>query len=183
MEQTSAKNQKLGIILAIIIAVLLVAFVATMAMPFVSYTRTRPPELVGQEETVSLSEYLWLTYKYTDLTGEVLPPLFKAEFDTKFNVTTSIALPLMCFLGSLIAAAIMIVGSKRAFSVLAPFIISFLGLLGYFVAPLVNLSIVNPTMRTVHILILSLVLILSVVSFILYSIPRMKYVAATREKL
>lgn len=182
MEQLGAKNQKLGKILAFTIAAILVAYIALMILPILSYTRLEPAEVKGMEENVSLLQYLWTPYNFADLTSKVLPNLFTAEIGAKYAITNTIYVPLFVFVICLISIPTIIFGRKRAFSVIAPFVWSLIGLLGYIASPFFNLSIINSSTKLIHIILFAVVLVLSVISFILVSIPRMKYVAATKEK-
>lgn len=183
MEQIVEKNLKLGKILAIAMAALMLAYLVLTTLPIMTYTRLEPAEVKGMEENVSLMQYLWVPYNYADLTGDVLPDAFKAELSTKYAITNTIYIPLFVFIVGLFSMPIIYFGRKRAFSVLAPFVWSLLGLIGYFTSNLLNLSMINTTTRLIHIILFALVLIISIVSFVLVSIPRMKYVAATKERI
>ena len=183
MEQTGAKNQKLGKILAFAIAALLVAYIVLMVLPLLTYTRLEPADVAGTEEAVSLMQYLWFPYNYADLTGDVLPDAFKAELGIKYSITNTIYVPLFTFVIALISIPIIILGRKRAFSIIAPIIWSLIGLVGYLTSSFLNLTMINSTTRLIHIILFAIVLIISIVSFIFVSIPRMQYVAATKEKI
>ncbi len=183
MEQTGVKNPKLRIIFAVILAVILVAYIAAMLMPLLQYTRLEPEEVAGTEETVSFMQYLWKPYNYADLTGDVLPDIYKAEVGTKYTITGSIGIPLFSFLASIISLAIVLALRKKPWNVFFPFIFGLVSLIGYFVSPFLTLSIINPTTRIVHIILFVAAIVVSAVAFFMVSLPKMRYDAANKERI
>ncbi len=183
MEQTGIKNPKLRIIFATILSVILVAYIVSMLMPLLTYTRLEPKEVAGTEETVSFMQYLWKPYNYADLTGDVLPDLYKAEVGEKYTITGSIGIPLFAFLASFISLAVVIVLRKQPWNVFFPFIFGLVSLIGYVASPFLNISIINSTTWLIHMILFALALIVSVVAFFMISLPQIRYDRANREKI
>jgi len=183
MEQTGAKKQKLSIIFTVIIAVLLIAYIAVMTMPLITYTRLQPAEVAGTEESVSLMEYLWLPYNYADLTGDVLPDAYKAELGAKYTITGTIGIPLFAFLAGIISLAVVVVFRKKVWTVFFPLVWSLVTLIGYLTSSFLNLSLCNSTTRIVHLVVIVLTLIISLANLFIISLPQMRYDAANKEKI
>ncbi len=211
MEKTGVKNSKFRIVLAIIIAVLMLAYVVAMSMPFITYTQLdskklsqtneqlekgkkivadwtyenekfvlSPAEYAAGEETISLSRYLWFLYKHGDVTRDVLPNAFADAGFAKYTTQSTIAFPLFSYVIGIIGAAVVGIFGKKNWSIFFPIVWSFVTLLGYFVFPIY--SFMPQTTMIVHIAISALVLVLSVFSFFMYSLPSMRYNIAHREK-
>lgn len=182
MEQTGVKNQKLGAIFAILIASLALVYFVSLFLPFLTYTQTAP-EVAGQEETISMMEYLWLPHHHADLINKILPEMSKAELGVRYNITASIAFPLAGFAGALVSAALIYFARKRAYTVLVPMAWSLACLVGYLVAPVFKLACIASSTLVIHMILLAIIFVLSVISFIRYSIPRIHQVRAERALL
>ena len=148
-----------------------------------SYTRTDPKELIGQEDEVSFMQYLWMVYEYPDLTNDVLPDAFKAELGTKYSITPTIYYPLISFVLAFVSAALLVILYKKWWPVLFPIVWSVFSLIGALTAPVLGLSIVNPAARLSLIVLAALVLVASVVYLLVISMPQLRHEIATREKL
>ncbi len=183
MEQTCAKKQKLSIIFTVIIAALLVAYIAVMMMPLITYTRLQPAEVAGTEESVSLMEYLWLPYNYADLTGDVLPDAFKAELGVKYTITGTIWIPLFSFLVGIISLAVVVFFRKKVWPAFFSLVWSFVTLIGYLTSSFLNLSLCNSTTRIIHLIVIGLTLVVSLANLFMITIPQMRYDAANKEKI
>ena len=183
MDQNNVKNNKLRVILTIGIAVLILAYVFAMTIPMLSYTRTDPKELVGQEDEVSFMQYLWMVYEYPDLTNDVLPDAFKAELGTKYSITPTIYYPLISFVLAFVSAALLVVLRKMWWPVLLSVVWSIFSLIGAITSPVLNLSIMNPMAQLALIILSAIVLALSVIYLLAFSIPQLRHEIATREKL
>ncbi len=183
MDQINVKNNKLRVILAIGIAVLILAYIFAMTIPMVSYTRTEPKDVVGQEDEVSFMQYLWFVYEYPDLTNDVLPDAYAAELGTKYSITPTIYYPLISFVLAFVSAALLLIFYKKWWPVLFPLVWSIFSLIGALTSPVLSLSMMNPAARLSLIILAAVVLVVSVVYLLVISIPQLRYEIATREKL
>ncbi len=181
MKMEKMPNKKTSLIFAIAIAVVILAYIVTMNMPLFTYTRTNPAEVAGQEDSVSIVQYTWKPYQYKDLTSGVLADAYKAETGERYAITDTIAVPLFAFLMAFIALVVILALHSKFWSVFFPIIWSLGSLIGYLVSPLLNLSICNKATTLVHIILFAVTLVLSIISFIVYSIPKRKYDIAHRE--
>ncbi len=177
------KNKKLALVFSIIIAVLIVAYIATMTMPLITYTRTEPAAVAGQEETISLMQYLWFPYNYQDLTREYMTDVYNADLGVKYDITDTIAAPLFAFIVAFIAIAFVLVFYKKFWSVLFPIIWSVGSLVLYALSSLFTVSAINPTTILTHKILFVATLVVSIVLLVLYSIPKLRYDIAHRERL
>ncbi len=175
------KNQKLNLVLVVVIAALVVAYIATMTLPFITYTRLEPAEVAGKEETISLMQYVWVPYNYADLTNKIIPEVHMDEFGVKYNITKTVPAPLFGFVGGLITIAVAFFLRKKFWSIFFPIVWSVVGAILYFTNTFFTLSIINPATFTVHMIIFAITLLVALENLILYSIPLLKYNRANRE--
>ncbi len=177
MEQNTKK--KLFKTFAIILIVLTAAYIVATTMPFLTYEQVAEN---GSKETVevTLSQYLWETYKHADLTGKVLPSRFTQELGVKYNVTSSVYIPLFAYIGALICFGFLLGCYKKSFCIFLPLVWSVGSLIGYFISPIFKLA--NTCMFYTHIAIFALTLVASVIAFFMLYLPQMKYNYAHRSK-
>ncbi len=185
MEQTGVKNPKLRSIFAIIIAVLLLAYIVAMAaMPIITYTRTSGDQ-AGQEEQISLMTYLWRPFDHQDFSGaEPLKSFFQREFQQRYEtpINQTIAPALFAFLVAFISMIAVLLGRKKPWNVFFPIIWSVVSLVLYLLNPFMNGSFINSTTKLVHMIIFAVVLVVAVIDFFMISLPKMRYDAGHREK-
>ena len=173
------KNKKLFTIFAIALAVLMAAYIACTTLPIFEYTFVDKAG-VEQSAKVTLSQYLWLPYNYAELTGDFLPDLFKSELGIKYNITSTIAIPLFAYVGALISIAVILIFKKMSFSIFFPIVWSVVSIIGYLVAPFMTL--IMPTTKLIHIIIFAVTLIVSLITFFKLYLPQIRYNFAHRER-
>ncbi len=139
-----------------------------------------PTEFAAGEKTVSLMQYLWLPYKFGDLTRDVLPNIFTDAGLGRYTISKTIGFPLFSFLAGIIGAVVIALLRKKNWSVFFPIVWSIGTLIGYVIFPV--FGIMHQTSMIVQIVIAALVLILSLIFFFLYALPSMRYNMAHREK-
>ncbi len=173
------KTKKLITIFAIALAVLMVAYIAFTTMPIFKYTFV---DETGTEQnvSVSLSQYLWLPYNYAELTGDVLPSLYKDALGAKYNITSTIGFPAFSYVGALISILVILIFKKYTFSVFFPLIWSLGSLIGYFISPFISLII--PGTKMIHLIVFAATLIVSLAAFFMAYLPQIAYNRAHREK-
>ncbi len=183
MEQISVKNNKLRLILAIGIAVLILAYIFAMTIPMFSYTRTEPKEVVGQEDSISLMQYLWFPYEYPDATGSLFVDEFRADYGTAYSITPTIYYPLISFLLAFVSIAIIFILQKKWWTVLFPLVWAIFSVIGALTSPVLNLSIVNSAAQLSLVILAAATLAVSVVYLFVIAIPQLRYAIATRERI
>ncbi|MBE7064131.1 MAG: hypothetical protein E7390_10165 [Ruminococcaceae bacterium] len=186
MEQTGVKNPKLRIIFAVAMAVLIVAFIVTMCLPMITYTpKDAEGKLLDGEKTISLMSFLWMPTEHSGISDSAsLAKLYKAELQAEFETPINAAFPpaLFAFLMGLISLAIVIFAKKKPWNVYFPIIWSFVSLIFYLANPFMRLSVIDPTIKLIQMIILGLTLIVAVVAFFTLSLPQIRYDIAHREK-
>jgi len=183
MEQTSVKNQNLRGVFAIVLIVLLVAYVVAMALPMITYTHTTG-DLAGQDEKISLMTFLWKPYAHPDLTGtQVLNNYFSTELHENFRtpINQTIAGPLYAFLGAFISILAVALGRNKAFNVYFPFAWALISIILYLINPLLKLSIIDSSIVLIHYIIFGLTLVVSVVDFFVVFLPQIRHDKANKE--
>ncbi len=138
-------------------------------------------EFATNEETLSLNEYLWFCYDYSDLTRDVLPNIWAdAQLPGKYNITSTIGFPLFSFLLAIIGAVVVFLVKKFFWNIGFPVIWSVGTLLGLLISPVYKVFI--PSSVLILTIISAVVLVLSVIYIFLYSVPMFKYYWEHREK-
>lgn len=198
MNQKDVMKPKLRTIFSVILAVLIVAYIASMSMPFIKYTslvekldvRTAKqatwtfnegefkinPQFAQHtagDVDVSLSQYLWFPYKYTDMTKYVFPKAFTAQNMGEYFITSTIATPFFAFIIGLVSILIVLLFKKKSFSVFFPLIWALVSLIGYLTAPI--FKFMYSTSYMVQLIIIALTLAVSIAYLIVVMIPQMRY--------
>ena len=183
MVQNCSKNNNLRLVFAIGIAVRVLAYVVAMTIPMISYTRTEPQEVAGQQDEVTLMQFLWFTYEYPDLTGDILPDTYKAEVGTKFAITNVMYFPFISFVFAFVALGMILAFHKAWWGILFPLSNAVFALGGFLISPLFTLSIVNPAARLIPIILSAVTMVLCLAYLVLISIPQLRHEIATRERV
>lgn len=198
MNQKDVMKPKLRTIFSVILAVLIVAYIASMSMPFIKYTaledkldvkiakkatwtfdegefkiNSQFAQYTAEDVDVSLSQYLWFPFNYPDLTKYVFPKAFKAANMNEYFITSTIVTPFFAFIIGLVSILIVLLFKKKSFSVFFPLVWSLVSLIGYLTSPI--FKFMYSTSYLVQLIILALTLIISLVYLIIVIIPQIRY--------
>lgn len=183
MDLNSVKTKKLRIAFTIALCVVLALYYVVSALPMITYTH-QTGDLAGQEETISLSSFIWKPYNHQDITGtQPLNSLFSSELQKKVElpINHTIPGPLFAFVGAFISILVVAIGWKKAINVYFPFVWGVVSILLYLINPLLQLSIINSGVLMLHYSLFALAIIIAAVEFFLISLPQIKHERATRE--
>lgn len=186
MEQTGVKNPKLRIIFAVIMAVLLVAYIVAMCLPMITYTPKDATGKVmeGETNTISLMTFLWMPTEHSGIGDSVsLENLFETELQAEYRTPINVAFPpaLYAFLMGLVSLGIVLLAKNKPWNVYFPIVWAVGSLIFYLANPFMQLSVIDPTMKLVHMIIFALTLIVALAAFFMVSLPQMRYDAAHKE--
>ena len=133
------------------------------------------------DETISLNDYLWFCYNYSDLTRDVFPNIWvDAKLPGKYTITSTIGFPLFSFLIAIIGACVVYFVKKFFWNVGFSVVWSLGTLIGLLTSPIYKFFI--PSSVLILTIISAVVLVLSIIYVFLYSIPMFKYYWAHRER-
>lgn len=183
MDLNSVKTKKIRIAFTIALCVVMALYYVVCALPMITYTH-QTGDLAGQEETISLSSFIWKPYNHADITGtQPLNDLFKAELQKKVNlpINHTIPGPLFAFVGAFISILVVAICWKKAFNVYFPVVWGVGSILLYLINPLLQLSIIDSSILMLHYILFALAIVITIAEFFLISLPQIKHERANKE--